>query len=296
MIWRAAGGIAARARRCYSSSSFPVSDVELGRLQNQLKRVPGSRAALVRPSAEPEGDFARKRVLAFLVGWTAGSLRAVAKHAEPYTKVGIPVVCIAPTILQVWITALGSRLSRSLLLGLDQSLEEPVSMVLHAFSAGPGVVLPALVSDFESGERQLTGKLNPACVVFDSGPACFSYEDGMAGARIIYEKGGFSFPVYLASVCGGISLNAVIGPRKRREMNTLLRSPLLDVPQLYLHSEIDPVAKPSHVRKVMLDQQAMGRDVQSHCWQNLEHVHLYIGDPMTYEHHVHSLLRKCQII
>jgi hypothetical protein len=271
-----------------------VSDVELGRLQNQLKRLPGSRVTLVRPG--PEGQIQRKRALALLVGWTAGSPRAVAKYAEPYAKVGIPAVCIAPSFLHVWITALGSRLSRSLLRGLDQSLEEPVSLVLQTFSAGSGVVFPVLVSDFESRERELTKKLNPACAVFDSGPYLFSYENGMVGAKIVYEKGGFSFPVYLATVCGGTSLNAVIGPRKRREMDTSLRSPLLDVPQLYLYSEIDPVTKPSHVRKVMLDQQAMGREVQSHCWQDTEHVRHYVRDPVTYEHHIHSLLKKCQLI
>ncbi|CAI8014011.1 hypothetical protein GBAR_LOCUS8806 [Geodia barretti] len=284
---------AARGRRCNSSQSGPVSDVELGRLQNQLKRLPGSRATLVRPG--PEGQIQQKRVLALLVGWTSGSLRAVAKYAEPYAKVGIPAVCIAPSFLQVWITALGSRLFRSLLRGLDQSLEEPVSLVLQTFSAG-GLMCPVLVSDFESRERELTKKLNPACAVFDSGPTLFTYENGMVGPKLMYEKGGFSLPVYLATVCGGTSLNAVIGPRKRREMDTFLRSPLLDVPQLYLYSEIDPVTKASRVRKVMLDQQAMGREVQSHCWQDTGHVRHYVGHPVTYEHHIHSLLKKCQLV
>ena len=284
---------AARTRRYYSSWSGPVSEEELDRLHDRLKRLPGS-IALMRPP--PEEPVARKRVLAFLVGWTASSLRAVAKHTAPYTKVGVPAVCVAPSLSQVWITALASRVMRPLLESLDESLDDPVSMVLHTFSAGPGVVFPVLVSDFESSTRELTGKLNPACAVFDSGPAPFTYEAGMAGARITYESGGFSLPVYLAAASGGISVNAVLGWRKRREMATWLRSPLLDVPQLYLHSEIDPVGKPSHVRKVMLDQQAMGREVHSHCWRDTQHVRHYFRDPDTYEHHVHLLLKKCQLI
>jgi hypothetical protein len=234
----------------------------------------------------------RKRSLALVVGWTAGSLRAVAKHTLPYTKVGLPAVCVAPTLLQVWSTALGSKLTRSLLRIFDGSLSQPVSLVLHVFSAGHVAVLPVTVSDFESGERELTRKLNPACVVFDSGPSQFSYEAGMAGARLMREYGGYSYPTYFAAVCAGIAVNAVIGRQIREEMNAILRSPLLDIPQLYLYSEIDPVTRPSQVQKVMLDQQAMGREVSSHCWKDTPHVRHYLADPLTYEHHIHTLLKK----
>lgn len=79
-------------------------------------------------------------------------------------------------------------------------------------------------------------------------------------------------------------------------MDRALRSPLLDIPQLYLHSEVDAVTPPSRVQKVMLDQQATGRAVSSHCWKESEHVCHYLADPVTYEHHIYTLLKKCLIL
>ena len=290
VVGRGVGGV---GRRCYSSRSGSVSEEELNKLSQQLECLPDSRAALEVGGASRDGG---KRSLALLVGWTSSSLRAVVKHAAPYTEVGIPALCVAPSLLQVWSSTLSANLTRSLLVSLDRSLAEPASLVLHMFSAAAGVVLPTLVADLESSERRLTGKLNPAAAVFDSGPTSFSYEAGMAGGRLAYQQGGYSYPVYLAAVCGGVAFNAAMGRRKRREVDSALRSPLLDLPQLYLHSEADLVATVSRVRKVMLDQQAVGREVHSHCWEDTQHVRHYLADPVTYTHHIHSLLNKCQLI
>ena len=274
-----------------------MSGEELGRLREQLERLTGSRATLVAESSRTDengrGSDSPRRVIALLVGWTSCSVKSFAKHAVPYASVGIPAVVVAPSLLQVWS---GSRLTRSLLTALDRSLSEPASLVLHAFSASPGLFLPPLVSDFESRERELTRKLIPTAAVFDSGPTRFSLEVGMAAARLVYQQGGYSYPTYLASICGGVALNAAIGRRKRREMDLALQSPLLDIPQLYLHSRVDPVARLVQVCKVMLDQQAMGREVSSHCWEDTQHVRHFQTDPVTYEHLIHSLLKKCQLI
>lgn len=275
-------------RRCYTSLCDRLADEELHGLQTRLK---SSRTALVLPDASSISLVGR-RVIAILVGWTSATLRPVVKHARPYTNVGIPAVCVAPSLFQVWSTNLSSRVTRSVLQSLDESLNGPVSLVLHVFSSGPGVLFPLFISDFESTERKLTRKLNPSCVVFDSGPAQFTYDAGVAAARILYR----SYPTFLAAVCAGITVDAFVGKKKRAEWTGILQSPLLDIPQLYLYSEADTVARPSQVEKVMLDQQAMGREVSSHRWKEGQHVRHYVGDPDTYEHHVHTLLRKCQLI
>lgn len=285
-------------RGLYTSRCVSFSEEELYRLRTLLK---GSRATLISPSAsnkdaaETSLAVASRRALAVLTGWTSAPLKAVVKHAAPYTKVGIPAVCVAPSVLQVWNTGLGSSLTRSLLESLDATLQEPVSLVLHFFSGAAGVTLPLIVSDFESSERELTRKLNPACTVFDSGPTEFSYTAGMAAARLMRDQGGYNYPTYLAAIITGITVNALIGKHKRLELGKVLRSPLLDTPQLYLHSETDTVTPPSRVRKVMLDQQAIGREVSSYCWKDSQHVRHYLGDPDTYEHYIHALLKKCQL-
>lgn len=284
----AMNAVAKGLRRCYASLRDSLSEEELHRLQTQLK---STRTALVLPDA---GSISRasERVLAILVGWTASTLKPVVKHAHPYTKVGIPVVCVATSLFQVWSTNLSSKVTRSVLQSLDDSLDGSVSLVMHVFSSGPGVLLPLFISDFESRERKLTRKLNPTCIVFDSGPAQFTYDAGVAAARILYRN----TPMFWAAFCAGVTVDTFVGRKKREEWTRVLQSPLLDLPQLYLYSEADTVAPPSQVREVMRDQEAMGREVSSHCWKDSQHVRHYVGDPDSYEQHIHTLLKKCQLI
>lgn len=271
-----------------------LSEEELNGIQTQLK---SSEATLVWPQKDSVGSrttVSSKRALAIVMGWTSSRLKPVVKHAAPYTKLCIPALCVAPSVLQVWSTTLGSRLMRSLLQSLNNDLKEPVSLIMHTFSYAPGVLLPLTASDFESSERELTRKLNPLCVTFDSGPAEFSYAAGMAGARLAYSDS--NLPSYVAAICAGITVNVLNGRRRRLEMQRVLRSALLEIPQLYLYSEADTVTPPSRVQKLMLDQQAMGREVLSHCWKDSEHVSHYRSDPETYEHYIHTLLKRCLII
>ena len=282
-------------RLLYRRYASQLSEEELDRLQARLK---GSRSTLISPDKDVHvpNHVPNKRALVILMGWTSGSLKAVAKHSTPYAKVGIPAVCVAPSVFQMWSNGLGSRLARPLLQSIDDALQEPVSVVLHGFSGSTSVVLPLMVADFESGERKLTRKLNPACIVFDSGPTAFTYETGMAAAKQMQMQGGYSYPTYLAAICVGITVNFLVGKKRNAELDRMFQSPLFNVPQLYLHSELDAVVTPSRVQQVMQDQQDMGRDVSSHCWKDSQHVRLYLNDPETYEYHVHTLLRKCSLL
>lgn len=274
--------------RCYSSLKGSLSEDELRKLQSQIH---GSKATLVLPETT-----SGKRALALLTGWASSPLKAVVKHSSPYTKVGIPALCLAPNITHVWSSTLGARLARSLLQSINASLEGPVSLILHSFSSGTTSVMPLMAADYESKDQKLMHKLVPTCAVFDSGPANFSYSSGMAGAKLMRKQGGFSAATYLANISMGITVNALIGRHKRSELGRVLSSSLLDVPQLYLHTELDTVVPPSWVQEVMEGQRARGRDVASYCWKDLEHVRLHLKDPENYEHQIHTLLRKCQLL
>ena len=284
--------------RCYSSLEGFLSEKELHKLQSEVN---SSKATLVLPETRPGGPpvpqgTSGKRALALLTGWASSPLKAVAKHSSPYTKVGIPALCLAPSITHVWSSTLGARLARSLLQSINASLEGPVSLILHSFSSGITAVMPFMAADYESKDQKLMHKLIPTCAVFDSGPANFTYASGMAGAKLMRKQGGYSTATYLASISMGITVNALIGRHKRNELSRVLLSPLLDVPQLYLHTELDTVVPPSWIQEVMEGQRGRGRDAVSYCWKDLEHVRLYLKDPETYEHQIHTLLRKCQLL
>ena len=188
-------GVFIRPCRFYSSIRRCFSKVELCKLQSGIY---GSGATLNLPaenSPPPE-----RRVLALLVGWASSSSKAVVKHSSVYTDVGIPAICLSPSVLHAWSSKAGTELSRSLLRSVQSSLEEPVSLILHS-SSGTSSVLPFMASDYVSKERQFTQKLVPTCAVFDSGPVDFSHESGMAGARLMYRQGGYNAATYLASIC-----------------------------------------------------------------------------------------------
>ena len=286
------GRVFIRPCRFYSSIRRCFSEAELCKLRSGVR---GSGAILALPAEDSPPP--ERRVLALLVGWASSSSKAVVKHSSVYTEVGIPAICLSPSVLRMWSSKAGTELSRSLLRSVHSSLEEePVSLIIHSFSSGTSSVLPFMAADYESREPQFTRKLVPTCAVFDSGPADFSHESGMAGARLIYKQGGYNAATYLASICVGTAVNALIGRRKRLELRRVMSSPLLDVPQLYLHSESDQVARPAWVQQVMQGQRTRGRDVTSHCWKDQEHVRLYLNDPETYKQQIHLILRKCNLL
>ena len=140
-----------------------------------------------------------------------------------------------------------------------------------------------MTSDFESQERKLTQNLEPACAVFDSAPAHFSFKFGINAQKLIYKSGGHTIFTFLAA-------------RSYIHSRTSFRSPMLNIPQLYLFSETDTIVSLPIVKAIVREQRAMGRDVSSHTWKDAIHVQLFRNDPQTYRAQVYTLLKKCNLI
>ena len=266
---------------------------ELDRLGTRVKKFRGQ---LHLPSLGPDvRKPPSKRTLAVCVGWASSKLRVMKKFAPIYTTLGIPCVCVAPSIVHIWGTNLGSKLIVNVLKSLDSSLDEPTSLILHLFSSAPCLLFPNII-DGVSSSSALWKKMPPAGIIFDSGPSEYSYESGMAAAQLVYKQGGYNYVTYLIATSAGTVSEKFVGARKRSELRQVLDSTALNVPQLYLHSEVDTVSPPSRVSAVMDKQRAEGREVSSFCWRDSEHVRHYLTHPKEYTDQVAAFLRKCNIV
>jgi len=282
--------------------SYSTGTVASGFTEEELQRLKSSARKAGSQFHPPEVSLREgvkpsdKRPVALLVGWAASNLKVLSRYSTLYTKLGIPCLCVAPGILQIWSTKLGNTLTQNILRVLDSSLNDPCSLVLHLCSGASTVTLPVLTEQHSDSSSVLQTKAPPVCVVFDSGPANFSYESGSAAAKLMYRQGGYNLLTYsIATSVGGIT-NALIGSKKRSELSSALGSSLLDIPQLYLHSEADSVSPPSWVKAIAEKQIAKGRDVTSHCWPDSEHVRHYLQHPQQYENLVFSFLKKCNLL
>ena len=133
----------------------------------------------------------KSRTLALVMGWRSAKLGAIKKHATIYSKAAIPVVCANPTYWEACSPQEGERLTHSVLSSIS---------VLHTFCSGSNLLLPLMTSDFESQERKLTQNLEPACAVFDSAPAHFSFKFGINAQKLIYKSGGHTIFTFLAAL------------------------------------------------------------------------------------------------
>ena len=281
---------------------------ELLDLQRRIRAI-GDRADLVLPpnphpsspsnGAGAEGDRAvTNNTLALLVGWMNSTPKALKKYASIYTELGVPVVCFAPYYMHMWSDRVSSGVSRKILSAMKGSLSSPTSIILHLFSGACGVLLPEAVKEYSDPESVLRSKgVLPSCAIFDSGPVEFSNRSGKAGAKLILKQGGINYVSYLTAVGMGITVEKLIGKRKRRRERRVLASDLLqNIPILGLYSESDIVMLPSNAREFVSEQRSMGRDVASHFWKDSEHVRHFMSHPEEYREKIVRFLKHSHVL
>ena len=273
---------------------------DYSKLEQAVKKIPSSVCQLHLPPAEEEGENSPslqpvKPAIALMMGWIGSNIRSLRHFAPVYTSLGIPVLCCAPSLWSVWLTSQGNKITSRILQTLDEGIDESSSLILHIFSGAGYVVFPKL-SEEASKESLLTRKLIPTCTVFDSGPTDFSFKSGTSGAKLKYKQGGYNFISYVSANTVGTAINLLIGARKRSERKQALRSKLFDIPQLYLHSDNDPVCPPEWVAGVMGEQRALGREVGERCWGDASHVRLLRDHPQEYAREVADFLKKCGVV
>ncbi len=282
--------------RSYHSEGAAFAPDELNDLQARVQKFRG-KLHLPRNAATTE-LLSQPRTIVLAFGWAQSNLKAMAKYAPLYTDLGLPYLCVAPSVVHVWSTKLGSSITSGILNALESSLStEPCSLVLHLFSAGGTVFFPKACEEYEKPSSLFYRKVKPVCAIFDSGPAEFSYEAGTAGAKLVYMQGGFNYATYRVARTLGILSEKAFGKRKRAELqHALNNSGLLDLAQLYLYSEVDTVCLSSRVKALIAEQTEKGREVSSHCWPDTEHVRHFLSRPEEYREQVEGFLRKCSVV
>lgn len=254
-------------------------------LKAGTKALPGARLYL--PSSEKKSI---SNSVVILVAWTGGSHRALKKYSEIYTELGIPSLCLVPSLLEVWSTSKGNKLTQNTIDYLSKSNDssEPINIVFHLFSAAPGIVLPHITDEPpDTSHIQLKG------FIIDSGPVEFSYKSGMSALKL----SNFNFLMYYAAGFCGTTANVLVGKRKRAELVKALKSPSLSsLPQLYLYSEADTVCPADRVRSIIEEQKELGRNVKGASWNDSKHVRHFMAYPEQYHLQIRSFLKAIKLI
>ena len=231
----------------------------------------------------------RSKGIVVLLGWTASRIKSIAKYANIYSELGMPCICVAPSLPEVWFASRGNAKAKKVLKGVEEISEEGSGIVLHLFSGSSTTFLPTFIKDLtnKDSKHRLSG------IVFDSGPVSFSVRPGIAAAKLMRQQGGFGPLAYYASCTGGIVVNGVLGIIRRRSMRAMFDHPvMLQIPQLYLYSSSDSVALVEDIEDEMRLQVSRGVDVSSHCWHGSEHVRHFLEYPEEYTSQVNNFIHK----
>lgn len=228
--------------------------------------------------------------LIILVGWSGSNHKVLQKYANIYTNIGLPTLAIIPSLPDAWFSTRGAKLTINI---LETISTQPINVLFQLFSSGSIVVLPTLqhyLSQYPNID--LKG------IIFDSGPAEFSYKAGTEASKLMLKQGGFIYyPYLLAANLTGITIEALNGRQKRQELDLALQSRLLDgIPQLYLCSQIDTVVPIERVHKVISKQKEKERDVEIKIWENSEHVRHFMIYPDEYQDQVTRFLCKIDFL
>lgn len=240
--------------------------------------------------------------VALLVGWMASRNKVIEKYSTIYTQLGIPCVALAPNEQNVLFTSSGNKLCGAALETLEEMEKTrtnkrlPLSLIIHMFSGAGYAMFPKFLETWSQSDSILKTSVVPKCFIMDSGPTEFSIKAGVEAANLTYKQGGFNWVTYLIANAMGISTTILIGNQKRSLLRSALESDVLDIPQLYLHSETDTVATCEWVDKIMEGQRQRGRRVSSHCWEDTEHLKLYLEHKDEYTHHIHAFLKSCNVV
>jgi hypothetical protein len=225
--------------------------------------------------------------IALIVGWAGSNHKALKKYSTIYTELGIPTMTVVYSMTDMWSSHLSSIVANNLLKGLP----DKCNVLLHLFSFGASVVLPTFTS---------AAVLNPDVkikgVIFDSGPSEFSYESGVNAAKNLWRQGYLNIVTYGLANAVGITVNKLVGKKRRLELNNAMMGPLLDgIPQLYICSKLDTVCPVDRVDAIVQQQRGLGRSVVMKVFDDAEHVKILLKYPEEYKELVVTFLKQIKL-
>lgn len=234
----------------------------------------------------------RSKGIVVLLGWGASRVKSIVKYAGIYSELGIPSVCAAPSLLEVWFPSFGGIKAKKILSGVKESSNQGCEMILHLFSGSCFNILPKIVEEVANKNN----KLHLSGIVFDSGPVPFSLKHILAAANLVKQQGAYGPLTHAAACTTGTMITTIVGRKRRRSMRTMLDHPVLQVPQLYLYSSSDSVVSMNYVEDEIRLQGSRGVDITSHCWNDSEHVKHFVQHPGEYTSQINKFVHKLHFV
>jgi len=203
-----------------------------------------------------------------------------------YSEIGVPSVCSATPLSDMWFESRGDIRAEIMLDTLNDSIENTCPLIIHFFSGAVFTYLPPLVKLLSTGKYS---KIQLSGIIFDSAPTSYSHKTAVTAPKLIKQHSRLA---YYTCTAMNVSANALTGWKRRRKMRAALDHPIVKVPQLYLYSNVDTVTPKEEVEEEMERQASRGVDISSHQWNDSEHVRHLANHPDQYISQVQNFLNK----
>ncbi|XP_062513900.1 transmembrane protein 53-A-like [Corticium candelabrum] len=265
--------------RCISVCPRALAVARWGRRSTAALSVTGSRNQSTASEESPSP-------VAIICGWAYSNRNALKRYAAIYSELGMQSEVITLSIPELWFYNLSSKAVEKKLdeFWTSNALQRPV--IFQFFSGASSAILPVVVNMMSRGfPLQLKG------IVFDSCPIEFRARSGLASVRLVQRQGTLNPIVGTVVSAIGLTVNVLLGPGIRQRMEKALMSESVRVPQLFLYSSGDSVASKDYIEHWMKVQKERGVTVQSHCWQDSEHVRHLVDNPETYKQLVTNFVK-----
>eukprot|EP00128_Syssomonas_multiformis_P013829 Colp12_sorted_trinity150504_noHs@25349 len=176
---------------------------------------------------------------------------------------------------------------------LDRAHQDKTSVVIHSFSGSSSAYFPLLVKRLKEKTSKGPGPV-VAGLVFDSGPAAFNRQSGLAAASTLLRKGHINYPMYMAAVAAGVTVDFFLGHRRRSALKEALKERIfVDAPQLYLYSSDDHIVPPDVVEAAIAHMKEHNASIiHSKRWQKSEHVNHFAHHEDEYAELLTTFLRR----
>ena len=244
----------------------------------------------------PEGTVptSHYKGLVILSAGPASKYHILKRFAEPYLKLGLPVITMLNTrITFAFCTPAQLRISRVFNV-VSTNLTEPCPVVMKLYCGGITALMPAAAKEFSKPDC----KLKLAGTIFDSGPPMMKSRDIIYAVKFLSSQNRFtSWFHMMKELFKTISLTSINGWRKRVAFERVMYSPFLYLtPQLYIYSTADDVISIDYINKFIKHHQQHNADVTRLTFNDTFHMLHRLKHAKEHDEALYNFLtKKCNL-
>ncbi|KAK9795203.1 hypothetical protein WJX73_008510 [Symbiochloris irregularis] len=225
--------------------------------------------------------------LIILLGWHGCKDRYLSKYGSLVSDLGYSQLRAILPSEHIWWPWDGGRTKFTRMLMdvlLDTGLCPRRQVVLYAFSNGGAFVIEEMYKLFRSTTKYHAVQRSISGLVFDSAPS-YLYASTLHQSSVVSVRGGYArwmWPLLSAVVWLLVGLTLFMSglldgwrPTRRVQYWNWFKTVDFKVPQLWLYAAGDPLCDCAQLEKLIAARKARGDAVQSHRWQDSEHVGHY---------------------